>query len=355
MRAFRSDNNAGVCAEALEAMASAAGAGHATGYGADDATAGAVEAFRDLFGAETGVFFVATGTIANTLSLACLTEPWQWIVCHSHSHLNDDESTAPELLTGCRITAVECASSKMTPADIERAASISRGDVHQPAPGAVTISNPTEFGEVYSPQETAAICEIAHRLGYHVQVDGARFANAVASLGCRPAEIASEAGVDALSFGGTKNGLALGEAALFFPQGDGAAHRRAVAAFPYLRKRAGALLSKHRFVSAPFLATLHGDNWLKHAGHANEMALRLAAGLTEAGLQIPYSVDANAVFVNVPPPLHAALQARGHEYYLFGDPAWSMARLMCSFDTTAEDVDAFVADVASLAADASTA
>jgi threonine aldolase len=350
-RSFRSDNNAGVCPEAMAAILETNRKGHALGYGGDELTEQAVHAFRALFGPDTGVFFVATGTIANTLALACLVRPWSRILCHHESHLNDDESTAPELFTRCRVTTISTPEdrSKLTVDDIERAAVTSRGDVHQPQPGALTISNPTEFGEVYTPDETRSICEVAHTLGYRVHVDGARFANAVASLGCHPKELTIDAGVDALSFGGTKNGLAFGEAALFFPQGDAAAHARAVHEFPYLRKAAGALLSKHRFVSAPFLATLRDDAWLRHAGHANAMARRLARGLTGAGLQIPYAVDANAVFPILGGRLDNALHERGHAFYRFGAPERGMARLMCSFDTEDEEIDAFIADVRELA------
>ncbi|MEC9374647.1 MAG: aminotransferase class I/II-fold pyridoxal phosphate-dependent enzyme, partial [Planctomycetota bacterium] len=194
-RTFRSDNNAGMCPEALAALQEANSAGHATGYGDDAWTAEAVAQFRRIFGEETAVFFVATGTIANVLSIACLTEGWQRIICHSHSHLNDDESTAPELFTGCRVTTVEKRESKLTAEDVERAASVGRGDVHQPQAGVVSVSNPTEFGEVYSPEEMRAICEVAHARGYRVHVDGARFANAVAHLKCDPKAISCDAGV----------------------------------------------------------------------------------------------------------------------------------------------------------------
>ncbi len=350
-RSLRSDNNAGLCPEALAALQEAA-AGHAVAYGDDRHTAEAIQAFRGIFGERTGVFFVATGTAANTLSIAALTEPWQQVVCHVHSHYNDDESTAPEHITGCRMCQVRSVSSKLEPADIAMAALGTRGDVHQPQPGVVTISNPTEFGTVYTPPEVAALCDEAHRLGFRVHVDGARFANAVAAAGCAPRELSVDAGVDALSFGGTKNGLAWGEAVLFFPQGDGQAAARAIETFPFHRKRNGHLLSKHRFVAAPFTATLSGGGggtagggpWLKHARHANAMARRLADGLKQLGVRLRFPCQANGVFAELPPEVHAALQAAGHGYYPFGDPNWSMYRLMCSFDTQPGDVDAFLAD-----------
>ncbi|RMH24129.1 MAG: threonine aldolase [Planctomycetota bacterium] len=353
-RTFRSDNNAGVTPEALAAVADAA-AGHAIGYGDDEWTERAVGALRGLFGDDAAVFFVATGTAANTLAVASLTEPWQRVLCHAHSHWNDDESTAPERLTHCRTTPVHPAAgdgSKLTPDDARRAGAAGRGDVHQPAPGVLTLSNPTEFGTVYTPDEMRALCDAAHALGYRVHVDGARFANAVAHLvdegAGEPARVCRaltrDAGVDALSFGGTKNGLALGEAVVFFPRGDGAAFERAVHAFPYHRKGAGHLLSKHRFVSAPFAATIADGSWLTRARGANAMARRLGEGLAGAGLRVRFPVQTNGVFVELPAPVHDALWAKGHRYYPFGDADWRVFRLMCSFDTDPADVDALIAD-----------
>lgn len=369
MRSFRSDNNAGVCPEALDAVMSAGSpdAGHAMGYGSDADTARACDAFKDLFSERARVFFVATGTAANTLSLAAITRPWQRILAHAHSHLNDDESTAPELFTGCRTTLVRsdmpAAGSRLTPAHLRAAAASTRGDVHQPQPGALTISNPTEFGEVYTPEQTRDLAEAAHDLGYALHVDGARFANAVASLLLRAghdperadrARVADlcramtiEAGVDALSFGGTKNGLALGEAVVFFEQPGAFAGRAEQAAhdFPYLRKRAGHLLSKHRFVAAPFAAVLESGAWIRHAAHANAMADRLASGLRRLGVAMPFRTEVNAVFARLSTPVHDALRRKGHGYYPFGDPAWGLSRLMCSFDTAPAEVDDLLADI----------
>jgi len=351
MRTFRSDNNAGLCPEALQAIIDADRLGHQVGYGDDECTARALSAFRDIFGEEVGVFFVPTGTIANGLAVACLTRPWQRVLCHANSHWSYDESTAPERFTGCRTTEIHAKSSRLTPEDIERATPSGRGDVHQPQPGALTISNPTEFGEVYSPDETAALCEAAHALGYRVHVDGARFANAVAHLGCDPRDITSRAGVDALSFGGTKNGLAFGEAVIFFPQDDRAAFERATLEFPHQRKTAGALLSKHRFVSAPFEATLTSGAWLRHAAHANAMAEALARGLRELNIGIPHRVQSNGVFAELPAPVCDALRAAGQGFYPFEDPSGRMlSRLMCSFDTQPEDVESFLGAVRTHAA-----
>ncbi len=359
MPTFRSDNNAGVCPEALEAITSAA-TGSAVGYGDDELTARARAAFCALFGDRTEAFFVATGTAANTLAIAAMSRPWQRLLCYEQSHLNDDESTAPERFTGCRLTTVEPArerTSKLTPDDLARAGGATRGDVHQPQPGVFSFSNVTELGEVYTEDETRALCDSAHALGYRVHIDGARFANAVAAradaTGRTPTDTARalsiDAGVDALSFGGTKNGLALGEAVLFFPQGDGAVAHTAAHDFPYLRKSAGHLLSKHRYVSAPFARTLEDGSWFRHAQHANAMGQRLARGAQDLGYELAFPADASAMFVRLTPDQNESLSARGHGYYPFGPASWNVYRLMCAFDTRAEDVDALLADLADIA------
>lgn len=348
MRSFRSDNNAGLTPEAMAAFMAANDASHHTAYGDDAMTADAAAAFQQVFGGETAVFFVATGTAANTLAVASLTEPWEQVICHEHSHYNDDESTAPERITHCRITPIHAAGSKLTPDDLRRATDRSRGDLHQPQPGVVTISNSTEFGEVYMPDEVRGLAAAAHELGYRVHVDGARFANAVASVGCSAAELAGDAGVDALSFGGTKNGLAFGEAVLFFRQGDGRVYERAVATFPFHRKGTGHLLSKHRFIAAPFGASLRDGSWLRHAAHANAMARKLDAGLRALEMDLPFSTQANGVFVRWPQRVHAHLTAKGYGYYPFGPTSQGIYRLMCSFDTQAEDVEALLAEVGSV-------
>jgi threonine aldolase len=347
MRTFRSDNNAGLCPEAMQALIDANDGSHEVGYGDDTFTERAVATFRELLGPETAVCFVATGSAANVLAIASLTETWQRVVCHHHSHWNADESTAPERFTTCRTTAIHTDEPKLTLDDLRAALFTGRADVHEPQPGVVTISNTTEFATAYTPAEVRAICDIAHEAGYRVHMDGARFANAVAALNCDPRELTIDAGVDALSFGGTKNGLAFGEAICLFPQGDGRAYERAVATIEYHRKGSGHLLSKHRFVSAPFEATLRDGIWLRHAAHANAMAARLAEGLRELDLEPRFPVEANGVFISLPDPVDEALRAAGHGYYPFGEAAWKLSRLMCSFDTTPEDVDGLLADARS--------
>ncbi|MBK8262274.1 MAG: threonine aldolase [Nannocystis sp.] len=352
---FRSDNNAGLCPEALAALAAAA-SGHAVGYGDDPWTAAGVAAIQGIFGdPAAAVFFVATGTAANTLAVAALTEPWQRVLCHSHAHWNDDESTAPERMTMCRTTPISPRGepTRLAVADVEGALVGLRGDVHQPTPGALTLSNPTEFGTVYRPEAMKALAAVAHARGFSVHVDGARFANAVVCVaeerGCS-AEAAAraltvEAGIDALSLGGTKNGLACGEAVVFF----GAAGARAAARFPFLRKSSGHLLSKHRFVSAPFAATLTSGAWSVHARQANAMARLLAAGLGARGLAPAFPCEANGVFLKkLPAALEAGLRARGHGFYPFASPVGETARLMCSFDTTEAAVAGFLRDVDAL-------
>ena len=345
MRSFRSDNNAGLVPEAWQAIQLADQQGHAMGYGDDEWTSRAVRAFESIFGTEIAVFFVATGTAANVLAIASLTESWQQVICHEHSHYNDDESTAPERITHCRTNPTKKEDPKITVEDLEAIFINGRGDVHQPQPGVVTISNATEFGTTYTPQEISDLCTSAHAHGYRVHVDGARFANAVAGQGCDPRELINQAGVDALSFGGTKNGLAFGEAVIFFQQGDGAAFERALHAFPFHRKGTGHLLSKHRYASAPFALTLETGAWLKHAAHANEMARLLGDGLMQRGLPPRFPVEANAIFVQLPKSIDEALQRAGHGYYPFGPAHWNISRLMCSHDTTPEDVARFLETV----------
>jgi len=349
VRSFRSDNNAGVTPEAMQAIIDAADGSHERAYGDDAQTTRAVKAFELLFGPDIAVFFVATGTAANTLAIAALTEPWQQIVCHEHSHVNDDESTAPERIAQCRVSPVRVGIRKLTAEDVRVAAQPTRGDVHQPQPGVVTISNATEFGEVYGPDELREMCAIAHAAGYRVHVDGARFANAVASAGCEPRALAGDAGVDALSFGGTKAGLALGEAIVFFRQGTGEHFERAKRVLPFHRKATGHLLSKHRFVSAPFAATIEDGSWLKHATHANAMASRLGDGLARLGYCLPVKTESNAVFVQLDEAQRAHLEQAGHGFYGFGPKSENLYRLMCSFDTTEADVDGLLRDATACA------
>jgi len=345
-RSFLSDNGSGLCPEALAAMVDANVGGHAVGYGDDPWTRDAEAAFRDLFGADTAVFFVATGTAANVLAIAAISEAWQRVVCHRQSHYALHESTAPERIAGVRAHPIGSPLAKLTPDDLREIPALAPADVHAPQPGVLTVSQASEFGSVYDPQQLRSLCDAAHAAGYRVHVDGARFANAVAALGCPPRALAGDAGVDALCFGGTKNGLAFGEAVLFFRQGDGEAAERAARIFPFHRKSTGHLLSKHRFAIAPFAATLASGAWLRHAAHANAMAARLAAGLQGLGIDIAVPVETNAVFAAFPKEVARALDRAGYPHHVFGGREASLARLMCSFDTQTEDIDAFLAAAA---------
>ncbi len=342
MRSFFSDNGAGLCPEALDALIEANDGSHVSAYGTDRYTENAQTQFRRIFGTQSQTQLVATGTAANTLAIASLTDPWNYVLCHKHSHWTCDESTAPERITQCRTRTLETDATRIVPEDLRRGL-YDRGDIHQPQPGVLTLSNPTELGVLYTPKQTRSLCDAAHALGFAVHVDGARFANAVAALGCDPRALTCDAGVDALSFGGTKNGLAFGEAVIFFPQGDGAVFEQACRRFPYHRKSTGHLLSKHRFIAAPFAATLANDAWLRHAKHANTLATRLAEGLTALGLSPRFPCESNAVFVSLPATLDAALRAGGDRYYAFGEPNWNLFRLMCSFDSQPEEVDRLLA------------
>lgn len=352
---FRSDNNAGLVPEALAALVDAA-TGDALAYGGDDITARAVARIAALFGtvADVAVHFVATGTAANTLAIAALTEPWQRVLCHRYSHYNEDESTAPERITLCRTAPIDPGPdpTRLVCEDLAPHLAGRRGDVHEPAPGVLTISNPTELGTVYSPADTAALCALAHHHGYRVHVDGARFSQAVAhtmraenlseSAACRALTV--DAGVDALSFGGTKAGLALGEAVVLFV-GRSAAAARAAERLPFLRKSTGHLLSKHRFVSCQFDRVLASGAWIRHAAHAADSAERLAVGLRARGREPAFARESNAVFVELSHDLDRQLRARGHTYYPFATPVGPRARLMCSFASEAADIDAFLADI----------
>jgi len=338
---FASDNWSGICPEAWSALAEA-NAGHAPAYGADDWTAAATAAIRKLFDTECEVFFVFTGTAANSIGLAATARNTDAIICTANAHINVDECGAPGFFSGgAKLVTAESADGKLT-TDMIEALAVTPHDVHSSRPAVVAITQATEFGTVYTPLEMRQIAECAHAKGMRVHVDGARFANAVASLGCEPADIAWRAGADVLSLGGTKNGLPFGEAVVFFD-------RELALEFGRRRMQGGQLASKMRYLAAPWLGVLDGGAWLRHATHANGMALRLAdaiAGIPGTRLLAP--VQANGVFVDVPLSLIAALRERNWKFYEFIGATG--IRLMCSWDTTQEVVDAFAADLRELAA-----
>jgi threonine aldolase len=284
------------------------------------------------------VFFVFNGTAANSLSLASLCQSYHSFLCHELAHLETSECGAPEFFAnGSKVLLLRGANGKIDAADLHRAVN-KRTDIHYPKPRALSVTQATEVGTVYSVDELRTVTDRARHYGLRVQMDGARFANAVAALNVAPAEITWKAGVDVLCFGGTKNGIAIGEAVVFF-------NLEAAREFDYRCKQGGQLASKMRFLSAPWVGMLRDGAWLRHARHANAMAKRLAAGITNLpGIKIAYAVDSNAVFAHIPEPAVQALHARGWKFYT-NVGGWEEARLMCSWDTTAEDVDQFVADL----------
>jgi len=340
---FRSDNVAGASPEILAALAAANG-GTAAAYGADEITARLEARFRELFEHEVAVFPVATGTAANALALATLTPPWGVIYCHEEAHAAIDECGAPEFFSGGgKIVTLPGADGKITP-DAVAARLTERGFVHHAQPAAITISQTTEAGTLYRPPDLAALGDFAHRHGMALHVDGARFGNAVAALGCAPADITWRAGVDALSFGATKNGALAAEAVVFFDP-DKARE------LGYRRKRAGHLFSKMRFLSAQLEAYLADGLWLRNARHANRMAARLGSGLVrQKAARLRHPVEANEVFVELPERVIRALDAQGFRFYRWGGAEATCLRLVASFATREDEVDRFIAAAEALLA-----
>jgi threonine aldolase len=340
-RGFASDNHAGAHPRVLEALA-AANDGHAASYGADQWTARAEDIFRDHFGAEARAFCVFNGSGANVAAIDALTGSFEAVVCTEVAHMNTDECGAPERLTGTKLLTVATEHGKLTPDDLRRWES-NRGDEHRVQPRLVSITQSTELGTVYALEETRAIAGAAHELGMLVHVDGARLANAAAALDASLAALTTEAGVDAVSFGGTKNGLLVGDAVVFCRAG-------LAEDFLFTRKQLLQLASKMRFLSAQFEALLEGELWLENARHANAMAARLAAAVGAIdGVAISHPVEANAVFARLPRPAIERLLAElpgEHPFYVW-DEAADEVRWMCAWDTEPEDVDAFAAEVAS--------
>lgn len=339
-RHFASDNYSGICPEAWAAMAEA-NHGHVSSYGDDPWTEKASNLIREIFETNCEVFFVFNGTAANSLSLASLCQSYHSILCHEYAHVETDECGAPEFFSnGTKVLLLPGQNGKIEPHTIERMVK-RRTDIHYPKPRALSITQATEAGTVYSIAELQAIGQIARRLDLHVHMDGARFANAVASLKVPPKEITWKAGVDVLCFGGSKNGIALGEAVVFF-------NLKLAQEFDYRCKQAGQLASKMRFLSAPWVGMLKDNVWLRYGEHANRMAALMhqkLCGIPEVKILFP--PQANSVFAQIPQKLEEALHQRGWLFYNFiGRGVGS--RLMCSWDTTPEDIDAFVQDLKSL-------
>ncbi|MEY2409859.1 MAG: threonine aldolase [Verrucomicrobiota bacterium] len=344
MRHFASDNYAGICPEAWAALAEA-NAGHAPGYGDDSWTQRATDLIRGVFETHCEVFFVFNGTAANSLALASICQSYHSVLCHETAHVEADECGAPEFFSnGTKMLLVPGANGKIDPEGIERLVK-KRTDIHYPKPRAVSLTQCTELGTVYSPDELKAIWAKAKSHGLRIHMDGARFANAVAALGCAPKELTWQAGVDVLCFGGTKNGIHVGEAVVFFD-------RELAREFDYRCKQGGQLASKMRFISAPWVGMLRDGAWLKHAAHANGMAAALHEKLLPIpGVKILFPRQANAVFAELPRPVIDGLRERGWKFYTFIGVGG--CRLMCAWDTTEEDVNWFVRDLSELAAQVS--
>ena len=336
---FASDNVAPICPEVWAALQEA-NLQYAPSYGEDRWTARVCDRIREIFETDCDVYFVFTGTAANALALAQLCNPFHSVICHQHSHIETDECGAPEFFTGgSKLLLVGGADGKIDAGQVE--ALLTRpNDLHSHKPAAISIAQATEFGTVYRRDEIAAIVDLAraHQLSLHM--DGARFANAIASLNCAPNAITWKVGVDVLCFGGTKNGATAGELVIFFD-------KKISREFDYRAKQAGHLGSKMRFLAAQWLGLLNRDAWLRNAQHANRAARGLATRLRmEAGIESVFPVDANAVFVVMDERLASALHARGWRFYKFIEP--DIYRLMCSWSTTGEQISGLLADIVAI-------
>jgi threonine aldolase len=334
-RGFASDNNATVHPEVLEAIA-AANVGHASGYGHDPLTARVEDLFRRHFGEQARTFLVFNGSAANVLCMRAACQRWQAVICADTAHVNVDECGAPEMVAGVKLLIAPEQEGKLTPEAVARL--ITRvGDEHAAQPRLLTISQSTELGTVYTLSEVRALVELAHSHGLLVHVDGARLSNAAAALDLPLRALTTDAGVDLVSFGGTKNGLLGGEAVVLL-------RPELADEFAFIRKQSLQLASKMRFLAAQFQALLEGDLWLRCASHANAMAAKLAQALGDVpGLQVTRPVQANAVFALLPKDVTPALQER-FPFYVW-DEHTGEVRWMCSWDTTDEDIERFAATV----------
>ncbi|HEY2183890.1 MAG TPA: beta-eliminating lyase-related protein [Xanthobacteraceae bacterium] len=341
---FASDNAAGIAPEILSAIAQA-NEGHAIAYGGDRRTQQLERRFAQMFEHEVAVFLVSTGTAANALALAHLTPPWGAVLCHEEAHIATDECGAPEFFGGgLKLVGLAGSACKIDPPTLQRALDGRWGGPHHVRPSVLSISQATEAGTIYRLDELRALAELAHARGLSLHMDGARLGNALARMNAPLADATWKAGVDALSFGATKGGALAAEAVVFFDPAR-AAH------MAERRKRAGHLLSKHRFLAVQLEAYCAGDLWLRLARHANAMADRLAAGLPTLGLAPVWPVEANEVFVALSAAMDARLRSAGAVYHPWTTAAIAaeipgdavLVRLVTSFATTAEQVDRFIA------------
>jgi threonine aldolase len=336
---FASDTTAPICPEAWATLKEA-NTDCAAAYGEDRWTARVCDQIREIFETDCDVYFVFTGTAANALALAQVCQSFRSIICHQNAHIQTDECGAPEFFTGgSKLLLVGGGNGKI---DIGQTEALLKrqNELHSHKPGVISIAQATEFGTVYTRDEIAAVAGLAHSYELSVHMDGARFANAVASLKCSPRTITWEVGVDVLCFGGTKNGTAAGELVIFF-------NKEVSREFDYRVKQAGQLGSKMRFLAASWLGLLAADVWLRNADHANRAARQLADRLqNQVNVEVVFPVDANAVFARMDERLVLGLQARGWRFYKFTEP--DVYRLMCSWATTDEEISNLIADVVAI-------
>lgn len=336
--AFASDNTAGLSPVAFRAL-EAANSGFAASYGDDEWTHRAADAMRALFETDCDVYFVATGTAANALALAALCQPYHSIIASDCAHIETDECSAPEFFSGgAKLWLAPAPDGKLTPAAVRHLVS-RRNDVHYQCPQVLSVTCPTELGTVYTPEELMALRDEARRGGLRIHMDGARFSNAVSALGVPPRALTWEAGVDVLCFGGSKAGMSLSEAVVFFD-------RELSREFAYRCKQGGQLLSKMRYAAASWEATLENGYWLQLARHANDCARELGSRFAELpGVRLLQPVEANAVFVELPAEMKSALRERGWRFYEFiGAHGGGGCRFMCSWGTKVQDIEALVGD-----------
>ncbi len=331
-RGFASDNNAGVHPDILKALESV-NRGHEIAYGDDPYTVRAIQHMKQLFGEETGIFFVFNGTAANVLGLSSVTHPYHAVICPDTAHIHVDECGAPEKFTGCKLLTVQTPDGKLT---VDGIAGHMQGIgfEHHVQPRVVSITQPTELGTLYSLEEIREIAAYTHQHDMILHMDGARISNAAVALGCSFSEMTGQTGVDVLSFGGTKNGLMYGEAVVFF-------NRDLCEDFKYRRKQGMQLASKMRYIAIQFDSYLENGLWKLNATHANHMAQKLYQAVKDIPrVEITQKVESNAVFARIPKEMIKELQ--DHYFFYVWDEFTSEVRWMCSYDTTDEDIDGFV-------------
>jgi threonine aldolase len=340
LRGFASDNFASVHPRILDRIGEY-NSGHAQAYGEDDVTRNARAAFSRILGREVAAYFVFNGTAANNLSLKPFARSYGAVICSDVAHMFNDESTAPECMLGMRLIPIKSTNGKIPTAALQEALGKGHG-IHAARPTAVTLTQPTELGTVYSVEELSGIVDLAHAHGLGVHVDGARIGCAVASMGISLKQMIADTGVDVLSFGGTKQGMLVGEAVVFLRPSLGEE-------FPYWQKHSMQLASKMRFISAQFEALLDQDLWIENCRHANLMAQSLLAGVREISwVKVLYPVQSNAVFARIPPKLIQPIQKES--FFWPWDESAGIVRWMCAFDTEPEDVSCFINTLMSVGA-----